>query len=62
MASEKFDQIKYQDEYNRTHYDRIQVRVRKGEKSKLQNAAKEAGQSLNEYIIQAINERMERNG
>lgn len=55
-----FDQIKYQNEFNKANYDRIEVIVPKGKKAVIKEAAKVAGQSTNEYINQAVNERMNR--
>lgn len=46
--------------YNEKAYDRIGIVVPKGCKTVIQAAALEAGQSLNGYITQAIDERMER--
>lgn len=44
--------------YNATNYDRIEIKVPKGDKEKISQAATEAGQSVNAYINQAIRERM----
>lgn len=63
MAREKkeeFNQIKYQNEFNKANYDRVEVVVKKGEKAILKEIAKAAGQSVSEYINQAIKERVER--
>ena len=49
--TEEFNQIKYQNEFNKANYDRVEVNMPKG---------KAAGQSVSEYINQAIDERMER--
>lgn len=43
-------------------YDKFLVRVPKGRKETIQTAAEDAGQSLNGYVAQAIDERMEREG
>lgn len=61
MPKEKsgtFDQFRYQHEYNKKNYDRIELSVPKGRKADIKEAAAAAGQSLNEYIFQAVNERM----
>lgn len=57
---EEFNQIKYQNEFNKANYDRVEVVVKKGEKAVIKEIAKAAGQSVSEYINQAIKERMER--
>lgn len=49
-----FDQIKYQNEYNRQKYDRITIMTPKGKKEEIKAAASAAGMSVNEYIIKAI--------
>ena len=43
--------------YIKENLEEVRFRVKKGEKAVLQNAAKEAGQSMAQYVIQAINER-----
>lgn len=48
--------------YVKNHLDRIEVRSQKGLKSVVSVAAAAAGQSVNAYILQAINERMQREG
>ena len=54
-----FDQFKYQNEYNKKNYDRIEIVVPKGKKDEIKMAAKSAGQSVSEYIFQAIKMRMD---
>ena len=44
--------------YNAANYDRIEIKVPKGDKEKITQAAADAGQSVNAYISQAISERM----
>lgn len=56
--SGEFNQIAYQNEYNKMNYDRIEVKVPKGKKAVIKEAAQAAGQSVNEFINQAIDERM----
>lgn len=46
--------------YMQANYDEIKIRVSKGQKEVIQTHAKEQGQSTNAYIIQAIDERIER--
>ena len=55
--SGEFNQIAYQNEYNKMNYDRIEIKVPKGKKAVIKEAAKAAGQSVNEFINQAkVNE------
>lgn len=46
--------------YNAKAYDRINLAVPKGQKEQIQAAASRQGQSLNAYIVGAVNARMER--
>lgn len=46
--------------YNSKAYDQLPIRVPKGHKAVIQATADKAGQSLNGYVTQAIDERMER--
>ena len=58
MEEEKFHQIKYQNEFIKQKYDRVNLTVQKGKKEKIKAAAKAAGQSVNEYINSAIDNYM----
>ena len=46
--------------YVRDKYDRINITVPKGRKTAIQAAADKAGQSINGYVTQAVDERMGR--
>jgi len=46
--------------YVKKAYDRIEVKVSKGKKEVIQDHAAAVGMSLNAYINQAIDEKMER--
>lgn len=46
-------------EYNRSR-DSITLRPSKEEGAKIRQAAKDAGQPLQQYVLQAVRERMER--
>ncbi len=54
----EFDQIKYQNEYKRKNYDRIELLVPKGERAVIKEAAAAAGQSANEFIYSAVKEKL----
>ena len=45
-------------EYNREKYEQITMRVPKGTKEKIKVAAEAAGLSLTAYIMEAVNEKM----
>lgn len=48
--------------FNGKNYDRLYTFVKKGEKAKIERAASAAGQSLNDYVVTAVYQRMEREG
>ena len=45
--------------YMKSNYDEIKIRVPKGEKAEIQLAAEKQGESLNAYVIGAIEKRIE---
>ncbi len=53
-----FDQIAYQNQYNKENYDRVTVMLPKGQKEQLRNHAKEKGLSLNAFISELIKKEM----
>jgi predicted HicB family RNase H-like nuclease len=55
---EKFDPVKYVNDYTRQNYDRFSLTAPKGRKAEIKEAAKAAGMSLNEYILTAVAEKM----
>ncbi|ALS26941.1 hypothetical protein IJ21_15370 [Paenibacillus sp. 32O-W] len=46
--------------YNASNYDRLYPYVPKGRKKEYEAAAKKANMSLNEFIIEALEEKVER--
>ena len=46
--------------YVKANYDELKIRVAKGRKEEIINHAALAGQSLNRFIIQSIDERIRR--
>ena len=47
------------DRYNAKAYDEIKVRVTKGKKEEIKEAADSQGKSVNAYINEAIDEKMQ---
>ena len=45
--------------YVKNNYDRLELSVPKGEKEEIQQAAKQAGQSVNAYVYEAVKRRIE---
>lgn len=50
----------YKRQFNAQKYDRLYPYVPKGRKAEIQAAADAVGETLNEFIVKAIDERMER--
>lgn len=46
--------------YNAKAYDRIELKVAKGKKDVIKDAAQKQGESLNSFINNAIDEKLER--
>ena len=63
MAEEKkFNKVAYNNKFISEAYDRINLTVKKGKKDIIKEHAAAQGESVNEYIGRAIDERMERDG
>ena len=59
-AEEKvFNQISYQNSYNKEKYDRISLMLPKGENDRIKTAAVAAGESVNEFINKSIKQRID---
>jgi len=48
----------YKNNYNTENYDSLRIVVPKGDKAKIEHAAKSAGESINGYVGKAIKQRM----
>ena len=59
---DKAKKTAYQNQFIKDSYDRVNLTVPKGKKETLQTIAAKHAQSVNSYINQAIDERMERDG
>ncbi len=53
---------KWNDANLKERYDRVQLVLPKGEKDVIKAAADKSGCSLNAYVVEAIRQRMEREG
>lgn len=53
---------KWNDANLKERYDRVQLVLQKGEKDIIKAAADKSGCSLNAYVLEAIKQRMEREG
>lgn len=52
----------YLHEYRREHYDQVNINVPKGMKEKWKQYAKESGVSLNQFLADAVEEKVMRDG
>ena len=59
MAKTSAAQQRAVHKYVKNKYDRLELSVPKGEKATIQQAAKQAGQSVNAYIYEAVCARMQ---
>ena len=46
--------------YNEKNYDRLTMNIKKGKKEELKSIAEQQGQSLNAFVLSAIDEKIER--
>lgn len=60
--ADKKRMVEYNESYKREHYDRIDVRFRKGGKELIKIAADAAGESVASYIKGAVASRLEDDG
>ena len=54
----EFNQKKYNNEYNKKNYDNLLIRLPKGTKEEWKKIAEEQGQSLNAFVIDAVNTKL----
>lgn len=55
-------QQKAVNKYVKANYDLYQIKMPKGKKNDIKAAATAAGESMNQYIINAVDQRMEQEG
>ena len=60
MTKSSRAQIEASKRYSDKAYDRINIAIPKGKKEIIKQAAEKAGLSVNAYVQQAINERLEK--
>lgn len=62
MEKQKFDKIAYNNQFNATAYDRINLTIPKGKKDAIKAHAEALGESVNGYIWRLIQEDMTKGG
>lgn len=58
--SEKFDKIKYKNDYNRANYYTARVVFPKSDENLIKSAAADAGKSVSDFIKTAVMEKIEK--
>lgn len=61
MAVSKAQQRATQ-KYIKKNYDRLELRIPKGERESIKQHAEKMGESLNQFLIRAVQETMRRDG
>ena len=61
MAVSKAQQRATQ-KYIKNNYDRLELRIPKGERESIKQHAEKMGESLNQFLIRAVKETMRRDG
>ena len=56
MKETKFNQILYQNDYNKKKYDRINLTMPKGKKARIKGAAEALGVSVNHFLNNLIDD------
>lgn len=54
MSEEKFNPVKYRNNYDREHYERVNLSLPKGSKELIKSKAEAAGKSISQYILDLI--------
>ena len=57
---DKAREAAYKNDFSRMAYDRISITPSKDDGQEIRQAAAEAGQSVNAYILQAVKDRMQK--
>lgn len=55
----KSDAVKYNNEYNKKSYDRINLTVPKGYREVIRDVANANGESVNEFILRLVRDEIE---
>ncbi len=61
-GKKKFDKVRYNNTYNKTAYDRVNLMLPKGKKDVIHAHADSRGESVNAFINRAIDRLLEEEG
>ncbi len=56
----KFNKVKYNNDFNKNNYDRLNIVVPKGQKQVIQDFAKSKGKSLNAFVYELVQKEIEK--
>ena len=62
MSTEKFNETKYKNDYNKTKYDSLRIVTTKGNKDILKKYCEDKNTSLNALVNTLLKERLEADG
>lgn len=54
MENSKFNAIKYKNDYDREHYDKVLLSFPKGTKEQLKMKAARAGKTMSQYVLDLV--------
>ena len=54
MSEKEFNPVKYRNNYDREHYDKILLSFPKGSKELIKEKAKAAGKSVSQYVLDLV--------
>ena len=51
---ERFNPVKYKNDYDREHYERVNLSLPKGSKDLIKSKAEKAGKSVSQYVLDLV--------
>ena len=54
MTKEKFNPVKYKNDYDREHYERVNLSLPKGSKDLIKGKAEKVGKSVSQYVLDLV--------
>ena len=54
MTKKEFNPVKYRNDYDREHYDKVLLSLPKGSKDLIKGKAEKAGKSVSQYVLDLV--------
>lgn len=54
MNKKEFNPVKYRNDYDREHYDKVLLSLPKGSKNLIKSKAEKAGKSISQYVLDLV--------